>query len=129
MLNKILWWARLSQNGATKKPPSKGRYFCSLENALGAGHIDRGRALLTVDDFEADDIANLEFIERHAGELLGVEEQVLHFAFASDETESTIRERLDSTSHNGAALCSISLESGKLDYIPRLLYAHDNSFL
>ncbi len=86
------------------KNRSEERSFCSWENALGAGHIDRGRALLAVNDLEADDIANLELIERHAGELLGVEEQVLRLAFASDETESTIRERLDSTSHNGAAL-------------------------
>ena len=37
--------------------------ICSLENALGAGHIDRSRALLTIDDFKADDIAFLEFLE------------------------------------------------------------------
>ena len=73
--------------------------FCT-HALLGAGDTCGCRSFFTIDDFEGDDIANLEFIESYADELLGVEEKILHFAFARDESESSVRERLDSSGHS-----------------------------
>jgi len=62
-------------------------FFTFLDSAdvLGA------RALFALHDLKGDFIANLELVECHAVQVLGMEEKVLRFAFASDETESPIR--------------------------------------
>jgi hypothetical protein len=71
--------------------------FCF--GALCAADVRRGRAFLAFRDLESDDIANLKIIKGYAIQLLGVEKEVLRFAIASDETESTIRKGLDSSLH------------------------------
>ncbi len=67
---------------------------------LRTSNIGRGWALLAFSDLEGDHIANLEFIESNAHEVLGVEEQILDFAFASNESESSVRKGLDSSGHS-----------------------------
>lgn len=67
---------------------------------LRARNVGRGRTLLTFSDLESDHIANFEFIVSHTDEILRVEEQILHFAFASDESESSVRKGFDSSGHS-----------------------------
>ena len=67
---------------------------------LGAGDAGSGGTFFTFGDLEGDGVADLEFIERHADELLGVEEEILRLAFAGDESESSVCERLDCSGHS-----------------------------
>ena len=109
MPNIIAWIAFMSFDytkivaaGKKQKPPPRGSglCFCALD-ALNVFSVRTLRALL---DFEADFIANFEIIEHHAAQVLGVEEKVFRFAFASDETETPVRQRLDFSSHVFVAL-------------------------
>ena len=77
--------------------------FHLYRSRLGEGHIGGRRALLTFSDLEGDVVADLELIEGNAYELLGVEEKILRLAIARDESESAIRERLDSSVHSVAS--------------------------
>lgn len=70
--------------------------FVDLCHALDVGC---GGAFGAVDDFEADFVANLQFVKRDADQILRMEEQVLRLAFASDEAISFIRERFDCSVH------------------------------
>ena len=80
---------------------------------LGEGHAGGRRTLWTFGNLEGDVVADLELIESNAYELLGVKEKILRLAFARDESESTIRERFDSTGHSIASW----LVREKSDYI------------
>ena len=66
---------------------------------LYAGDVLCARTLLAVDDLEADLVANLELIERNAGKIVRVEEEVLRFVLTSDESESFLGESLDCSLH------------------------------
>src|SRR3989338_2136683 len=86
------------------KNTARRRCFCSairdsLRSRRSAHHVDGVRALFALGNLEGQHIANLQFIERNTLQILGVEEKVLRFAFARDETKSTIREGLDCSSH------------------------------
>jgi hypothetical protein len=73
---------------------------CFLFWRLCAADVRRSRAFFAFGDLESDDIADFKIIECYALKLLGMEEEVLRFAIARDETESTIRKGLDSTLHD-----------------------------
>lgn len=81
-----------------EKPRPCGRDF-PRNTRLRARHILGARALLAVDDIEVERVAHLEFAVRDAGKIVGVEEEVLRLAFASDETESFLRQSLDCSCH------------------------------
>ncbi len=80
-------------------PDKSGWFFVATVSCLRASDVGRCRTLLTFSDLEGDHIANLEFIESNAYEVLGVEEQILHFAIASNESKSTVCQGLDSSVH------------------------------
>ena len=91
---------------ANKNPASCEAGILPLPG-LGAGDGRCGETFLVLHDLEGDGVADLEFIVRHADELLGVEEEILLLSFDGDESESTIRERLDSTGHDGSLMCCL----------------------
>ena len=66
---------------------------------LGARDVDCGRALLTLGNLKGNRIALLELVEGYALEILRVEEEILRLAFARDESETTIRKRLNCSLH------------------------------
>ena len=66
---------------------------------LRARDVDRRRALLTLLNFEGDDVTLAKLIKSDAVEIFGVEEEILRLAFAGDESESTVRQSLDGSFH------------------------------
>lgn len=69
-------------------------------DSLGARNAGSCWALRTLSDLESDHIAHFEFIEHDANEVLGVEEQILCLAIASNESESSVRKGLDCSGHS-----------------------------
>lgn len=71
------------------------RYSCVC--ALRAADFDGVRTLWAISDFECHCVTFLQVIELHANELIHVEEKILVFSLAGDETESLIREPSNSS--------------------------------
>ncbi len=90
----------------TKNHPSiySGWFFVSLlgqtPRQLRASYVSRSRTLRAFSDLERDSVAYFEFIKSDPNEILGMEEQVLHFAFASNEPESSVRQGFDCSGHD-----------------------------
>ncbi len=57
---------------------------------LGARDVLGARSFLAVNDLEGDDIADPQIIESYSIQILGMEEKIFRFAFASDESKSPI---------------------------------------
>ena len=83
------------------------RYF-----ALDVGS---GGAFGAVNDFEADFVANLQFVKRDADQILGMKEKILRLAIASNESISFIRERFDCSVHVMFVINSAFSYDEKLD--------------
>lgn len=96
-----------------QKHPACAGYFCSEESRrLGARDVCGARTLLSIDYFKLYSVADFEFIKGDTVELLRVEEKILCFAIASNESESTVSERFDRSCHVFVFIFVL-----KLDYI------------
>lgn len=74
------------------------RSFVKL-GSLGTRYASSVRAFVSLSDFESDIVANFQFVKGNANQFLGVEEQILLFAIARDESESSVRKGLDDSVH------------------------------
>lgn len=62
-------------------------------------YTDSGWTFVSLHDFESDFIAYFEFVEGYSVQFLGVKEEVLLFAFARDESKSSVCKGLDCSVH------------------------------
>src|SRR3989344_3545171 len=91
--------ASLQTNKKTAPCPKGADGAVLLAWRLGARYVLGGRAFVSLDDLKGDGIADLQFIEHNASQLLGVEEQILRLAFAGNESESLLGQGLDNSVH------------------------------
>ncbi len=103
---------------------------------LYARYVLGTRTLFALHHLKADFIANLKLIKRHTVQILGMEEKILRFAFASDETKPPVRQSLYFSRHDCVlllfrnptpSLFALSILLPRLKYV-KIPLAVDNSF-
>lgn len=65
-----------------------------------ASNVYCGETFFSFNDFERKRIAFLQFVKSDTYEILGVKEEILRLAFASDESKPPISLGLDYSSHH-----------------------------